>query len=124
MLGADYWEGSDLVAELQASGAELATGALVWSLSRDLEIGVSIAGASRMLRARHVILATGALERPFPIPGWTLPGVMTVGGAQGLLKSSGMIPRGRVVLAGAGPLIWLLASQLLRAGGGIDCILD
>src|ERR1700730_2595100 len=61
MLGADYWEGSDLVAELQASGAELATGALVWSLSRDLEIGVSIAGASRMLRARHVILATGAL---------------------------------------------------------------
>jgi NADPH-dependent 2,4-dienoyl-CoA reductase/sulfur reductase-like enzyme len=124
VLGADYWRGAELVAELKASGAELATGALVWSLSRDLEIGVSIAGASRLLRARRVILATGALERPFPIPGWTLPGVMTVGGAQGLLKSSGLIPRGRVVLAGAGPLIWLLASQLLRAGGGIDCILD
>jgi NADPH-dependent 2,4-dienoyl-CoA reductase/sulfur reductase-like enzyme len=124
VLGADYWEGEGLVAELRASGAVLATGALAWSVSRDLEIAVSLAGVSRLLRARRIILATGALERPFPIPGWTLPGVMTVGGAQGLLKSSGLIPTGRVALAGSGPLVWLLAAQLLRAGAGIACILD
>jgi NADPH-dependent 2,4-dienoyl-CoA reductase/sulfur reductase-like enzyme len=124
VLGSDFWRGEQLIGELAASGAELLTGALVWSLSRDLEIGVSIAGASRMLSARRVILATGALERPFPIPGWTLPGVMTAGGAQTLLKASGLIPSGRVVLAGTGPLLWLLAGQLRRAGARITCILD
>jgi NADPH-dependent 2,4-dienoyl-CoA reductase/sulfur reductase-like enzyme len=124
VLGSDYWRGEQLIGELAASGAELVTGALVWSLSRDLEIGVSIAGASRMLSARRVILATGALERPFPIPGWTLPGVMTVGGAQTLLKASALIPSGRVVLAGVGPLLWLLAGQLQRVGARIACILD
>ena len=124
VLGSDYWRGEELIGELAASGAELATGALVWSLSRELEIGVSIAGVSRMLSARRVIVATGALERPYPIPGWTLPGVMTAGGAQTLLKASGLIPSGRVVLAGAGPLLWLLAGQLLRAGARIACILD
>jgi len=124
LLGADFWRGEQLIGELVASGAELLTGALVWSLSRDLEIGVSIAGVSRMLSARRVILATGALERPFPIPGWTLPGVMTAGGAQTLLKASGLIPSGRVVLAGAGPLLWLLAGQLRRAGARIAGILD
>jgi NADPH-dependent 2,4-dienoyl-CoA reductase/sulfur reductase-like enzyme len=124
LLGSDYWRGAELVAELAASGAVLASGALAWSISRDLEIAVSIAGVSHLLRARRVILATGALERPFPIPGWTLPGVMTVGGAQGLLKSSGVVPTGRVVLAGSGPLVWLFAAQLLRAGATIACILD
>jgi NADPH-dependent 2,4-dienoyl-CoA reductase/sulfur reductase-like enzyme len=124
VLGLDYWRGEELIGELAASGAQLVTGALVWSLSRELEIGVSIAGVSRMLSARRIIVATGALERPFPIPGWTLPGVMTAGGAQTLLKASGLIPGGRVVLAGAGPLLWLLAGQLLRAGARLACILD
>ena len=124
VLGSDYWRGEELIGELAASGAELVTGALVWSLSRDLEMGVSIAGVSRMLSARRIILATGALERPFPIPGWTLPGVMTAGGAQTLLKASGLVPSGRVVLAGTGPLLWLLAGQLRRAGARIACILD
>ncbi len=124
VLGAAYARGAELVAELAASGAEVVTGAVVWSLTRELEIGVSRNGEARLLSARRVILATGALERPFAIEGWTLPGVMTAGAAQGLLKASGLIPKGRVVLAGAGPLLWLYARQLLHAGGEIACILD
>jgi len=50
-----------------------------------------------------------------PIPGWTLPGVMTAGAAQILLKQSGLIAD-RAVLAGSGPLLYLLASQMVRAG--------
>ena len=50
------------------------------------------------------------------IPGWTLPGVMTAGAAQILLKSAGLVPEGRVVLAGQGPLLYLVAAQLVRAG--------
>jgi NADPH-dependent 2,4-dienoyl-CoA reductase/sulfur reductase-like enzyme len=124
VLDADYWRGLELVRELDSSGARLISGAVVWSVTRDLEIGISLAGGARMISARRIILATGALERPFPIPGWTLPGVMTAGAAQTLLKSSGLVPKGRVVLAGSGPLLSLLAAQLIDAGSTLDAILD
>ncbi len=124
VLGEDYWKGQEVVRAFEASGAKHAAGAAVWSLSREREIGVSFGGGARMLEARRVIIATGALERPFPIPGWTLPGVMSIGGAQTLLKASGLFPGGRVVLAGAGPLLWLYAHQLLQAGGQVHAILD
>jgi thioredoxin reductase/bacterioferritin-associated ferredoxin len=123
-LGADYWAGADLVDAVRSSGAEIIQRATVWSLDRNLEVGVSVGGASSFVNARRVILATGALERPFPITGWTLPGVMTAGAAQTMLKSSGLVPDVRTVIAGQGPLLWLLAAQILRLGGSIDRILD
>ena len=124
VLGADYWHGAGLLIAAQTSGAEFVQGATVWSLDADLVVGVSRAGGARLMQAGRVILATGALERPFPIAGWTLPGVMTVGAAQTLLKASGLVPDGRVVIAGTGPLLWLYAAQALRAGGRIAAILD
>jgi octopine oxidase subunit A len=124
ILGADYWSGEKLAREFASSGAHYVPGATVWSLTPQLELGVSLRGGSRLIRARRVILATGALERPFPIPGWTLPGVMSVGGAQTLLKASGMAAQGRVVLAGTGPLVWLLAWQYLNAGIAVEALLD
>jgi NADPH-dependent 2,4-dienoyl-CoA reductase/sulfur reductase-like enzyme len=123
-LGEDYWEGARLVKEAQDSGAEIVQGATVWSLDREREIGISVSGGSRFIRARRVIVATGALERPFPIRGWTLPGVMTAGAAQTMLKSSAIVPDGPTVMAGTGPLLWLLAAQILRLGGRIDLILE
>jgi NADPH-dependent 2,4-dienoyl-CoA reductase/sulfur reductase-like enzyme len=62
-----------------------------------------------------VLLASGALERPMPIPGWTLPGVMTAGAGQILLKQSGVLARNAVLL-GSGPLLYLIAAQMVRAG--------
>ncbi len=124
VLGTDYWHGLDLVGPFRDSGAEYRPGATVWSVSRSLDIGLSRDSKAEILPARHIILATGALERPFPIPGWTLPGVMGAGAAQILLKTSGLVASGNVVLAGAGPLLWLLAWQYLRAGARIDAILD
>ena len=124
VLGDDYRRGLGLVRELEGSGAQLVSGAVVWSVSPELEIGISRHGSAQLLSARRIILATGALERPFPIPGWTLPGVMTVGAAQTLLKASGLVPQGSVVLAGSGPLLWLYAAQLLDAGASISAILE
>lgn len=89
----------------------------LWHLAPDSgALSVKAAGASSELAARRVLLATGAQERPVPIPGWTLPGVMSAGAAQILLKTAGAVPQGAVVIAGQGPLCWLLAVQLLRGG--------
>jgi hypothetical protein len=116
ILGPDYYHGRELVSALQASGAEHVTGATVWQLSPQREIGVSKDGIARLLSADQVILATGAQERPFPVPGWTLAGVMTAGGAQVLLKSAALAEPD-AVFAGTGPLLYLVASQAwIRAG--------
>jgi NADPH-dependent 2,4-dienoyl-CoA reductase/sulfur reductase-like enzyme len=89
----------------------------LWHLDPDAGIlSVTSAGATGENEAKRILLATGAQERPVPIPGWTLPGVMSAGAAQILLKTVGAVPEGSVVIAGQGPLCWLLAVQLLRAG--------
>jgi NADPH-dependent 2,4-dienoyl-CoA reductase/sulfur reductase-like enzyme len=133
ILGTSHARGATLVRAFRASGAAYVPAATVWSVRHaegvpSLEVGVSRHEAahavSRLESARAVILATGAWERPFPIPGWTLPGVMTAGGAQILLKTAGLVPQGDVVLAGCGPLLWLAASQLIAAGAPVAALLD
>lgn len=124
ILGDDYWAGAALATEAKSSGALIVNGATVWSLDRTLTVGVSIAGQARMIQARRIIIATGSLERPFAVPGWTLPGVMTAGAAQTVLKAQGLVPNGRTVLAGSGPLLWLLAAQMLRAGARLEAVFD
>jgi NADPH-dependent 2,4-dienoyl-CoA reductase/sulfur reductase-like enzyme len=118
ILGKDYLEGAGLAQDLQASTARHLTEAVVWDIAPQ-EGGVAITyshkGIPARIEAKRLLLATGALERPVPLPGWTLPGVMTAGAGQILLKASGMVAP-RAVLAGSGPLLYLLAVQMARAG--------
>ncbi len=81
-------------------------------------------GTPRRLRARTVILATGAYDRPVPFPGWTLPGVMTAGAALTLLRHQRVLPGQRVLLSGTGPLQLVLAQELIDAGADLAGILD
>lgn len=124
VLGPDFWHGEKLVQEFRSSGAQYVAGATVGTLTPGLEIGVSHRGQAARTEARSVILCTGAVERPFPIPGATLPGVMSAGAARGQLIASGTAPPGRMVLAGTGPLLWLTAWQCLNAGAAVEAILD
>ncbi|MBT8434630.1 MAG: NAD(P)/FAD-dependent oxidoreductase, partial [Gammaproteobacteria bacterium] len=123
-LGKDYLRGKPLVKAFVQSGAAYINNAPVWYLDERLETGLLIDGASHFITTERLILATGAQERPMPLPGWQLPGVMTAGAGQILLKSAAMIPSGRVVLAGSGPLLLLIAWQYLRAGVNIGAIID
>jgi NADPH-dependent 2,4-dienoyl-CoA reductase/sulfur reductase-like enzyme len=115
-LGPDYLAGRPLVAALRASHVDYRPGTTLWHADPEGALFLETAGRTETMTARRILLATGALERPVPIPGWTLPGVMTAGAAQILLKSAGLVPQGRVVLAGQGPLLYLVAAQLARAG--------
>ena len=128
VLGSHYRNGSKLVERLHSSGAQYWPGTSVWEISAagesTLAVGVVRDGRVRLIQAGHIILATGAMERPTPFPGWTLPGVMTVGAAQTLLKSSGLVPDGRIAVAGSGPLLYLYVSQLIKAGKKPQVILD
>lgn len=132
ILGEDYWHGASLVAPFKQSGARYVPGATVWAVAertapqpeKGFEVAYSVAGEARIVHARRLLLATGAQERPFPIPGWTLPGVITAGAAQILLKSSGVVPADRTVLAGSGPLLYLVAWQYLNAGVKIAALLE
>ena len=131
-LGEDYLAGAALVGEFRECDARYLPYTSVWELASvtrqtdadaPFEIGVVRSGVAEIVRARCVITATGAQERAVPIPGATLPGVMSVGAAQTLLKSSGLVPDAPAVIAGSGPLVYLVASQLLRAGTPLRAVL-
>ncbi|MFM0338956.1 FAD-dependent oxidoreductase [Paraburkholderia fungorum] len=72
----------------------------------------------------HLIIASGATDRVLPAPGWTLPGVYTLGAAQVALKAQGCAIGRRVVLAGTGPLLYLVAYQYVKAGAQVVAVLD
>ncbi|MFB7947802.1 NAD(P)/FAD-dependent oxidoreductase [Kitasatospora phosalacinea] len=82
------------------------------------------AGDRATVLARAVLLATGAYERHLPFPGWTLPGVVTAGGAQAMLKSSLVLPGRRIVVSGSGPLLLAAASSLVSAGAKVPAIVE
>ena len=103
--------------------------ALVWGAAHTegqpgATLSFTSAGRCGTLRTETLILATGATERVYPFPGWTLPGVYTAGAVQILLKSQFVLPGSRIVVAGTGPLLLVLAEQLHSAGAQVVAILE
>jgi NADPH-dependent 2,4-dienoyl-CoA reductase/sulfur reductase-like enzyme len=80
--------------------------------------------AAVRIDAAQVMVASGAYDRTIPFPGWTLPGVMTAGGAQALLKGSLVTPPGPVVVAGTGPLLLVVAAGLLDVGVEMTAVVE
>jgi len=128
ILGPDYQKGAALAQQFlsacEAGRIDYRRDATVWQVDDDLTIHLSQGGRATDLRARRIIVATGAMERPVPIPGWTLPGVLGAGAAQIMLKSACAVPDGPVVIAGCGPLLLLVAQQLVDAGARVSALLE
>ncbi len=122
-LGKTYPKGAGLADGFRKAQVDYVAQASVWQVSPDLEVGYSVNGAAHLVSARQIILAGGALERPMPVQGWTLPGVMTAGSAQILLKESGLAMEG-AVFAGTGPLLYLIVHQYLTAGVPVRAVID
>ncbi|GGW76310.1 FAD/NAD(P)-dependent oxidoreductase [Streptomyces griseoloalbus] len=76
------------------------------------------------VRATAVLLATGGYETVLPFPGWTLPGVVTAGGAQAMLKGGLVVPGRTAVVAGTGPLLLPVATGLAAAGVQVAALVE
>lgn len=98
-------------------------GTLVWNVEASIAQTLGSDGVGR-IAFDSLILATGAMDRVIPFPGWTLPGVFTMGGAQVALKSQGCAIGEPVVFMGTGPLLYLVAYQYARARARVAAILD
>ncbi|MFM2476879.1 FAD-dependent oxidoreductase [Celerinatantimonas sp. MCCC 1A17872] len=124
VLGKEYESGESVASLFRGSGATYEPNTQVWQIDPSLRVLLRRDGEVESVKAKEIIVATGALERPAPFPGWTLPGVMPVGGAQLLLKDSRQIPQGPTWVAGSGPLLILYMAQVIKVGGEIEGWLD
>ncbi|MFJ5831639.1 FAD-dependent oxidoreductase [Streptomyces sp. NPDC093089] len=129
----DWSAFSDLRRRLAGSGVTHLPGHHVWTVAKEADgtwtvhavAGVDDAAERPVaVRARTLLLATGAYERQLPFPGWTLPGVVGAGGAQAMLKSGLVLPGRRVVVAGSGPLLLAVASSLAAAGARVPAVVE
>ncbi|RWM03675.1 MAG: FAD-dependent oxidoreductase [Mesorhizobium sp.] len=122
-LGEGYARGADLLRK--ANGPAMRNGAFAWRIEPDGKTYfIDPAGKVGSISPRRLLIATGAQERPVPIPGALLPGVMYAGAAQLMLKTFGSVPAGRAVLVGSGPLLLLLAKQLLGQGAAPAAMIE
>ncbi|MFI8763707.1 FAD-dependent oxidoreductase [Streptomyces sp. NPDC053792] len=129
----DWSAFSDLRRRLATSDIAHLAGHHVWSTVRESD-GTwtvhAVTGADGAderpvrVRARTLLLATGAYERQLPFPGWTLPGVVGAGGAQAMLKSGLVLPGRRIVVAGSGPLLLAVATSLAAAGARVPAVVE
>ncbi len=124
-LGRDYTRGLELIEAARRAGVELLSRtSLVALRGTSAELLDEASGESVHVDAERVVLAPGAHDRPVVFPGWTLPGVLTAGGAQALLKASRVVPGDRVAFAGSGPLALAFPAQLRHYGVNVVLALE
>lgn len=106
------------------AGVTIETDAVAWGAFAPDEIAALVRGTAVTYRPKRLILAAGAHERPVPLPGWTLPGVLTTGGLQTLIRTQLVSPGRRVLLAGTGPLNLQVACEMVARGLPPVAVLD
>jgi D-hydroxyproline dehydrogenase subunit alpha len=123
-LGKDYARGQQLMSLVTSANVDVWLNTLIWGAFDDRTLALMRGHDNVELRAEKVIVATGAYDKPVPFPGWTLPGVMTAGAAQTLVKSQAILPGSRVLLVGTGPFQLPVAHQLLHGGAKLAGVVE
>ena len=121
-------KGDALRTNVKNSKVEVLFSARVWQIEKNEDdnwvLGVDSDIGSQTLCCKSLIIATGAQERVIPVPGWTLPGVLGLAGATALFKEHMMVPDRRVIVAGSGPLLFFVASEVIRLGGKVSAVVS
>jgi NADPH-dependent 2,4-dienoyl-CoA reductase/sulfur reductase-like enzyme len=123
-LGRDYVRGRELIAAAENTGARLMRRTSAVAIRGNTVVLVEDGEHARSVTARRILLAPGAHDRPVVFPGWTLPGVLTAGAAQTIVKTQRVAPGERVLFAGSGPLALAFPAQLHHYGVNVVAALE
>lgn len=123
MESTTFAQGQKIIGQFHQSGVCFLPRHTIWHAEPG-KIIASHNGQSRTIRTSSLIVANGAMERILPFPGWTLPGVMALGGADLAWRADGLIPQSPLALMGNGPLLLLMANHLINNGIIPEAIID
>ena len=117
-------EGAALIETARRLGVEIRSGLTIWGAFEPGLFAAVAEDRSHRFAPKATIVATGAYERGWPVPGWTLPGVMATGAAQTLWRTARRLPGRRVLIAGNGPLNLQLAAELMEGGAEVVAVVE
>ena len=124
--GESSLHGKQMIGELESlkDQIEWLPNTSVWGYFPERRLAVRSDRGWQIIAAKQIIFAAGAYEFVSPFPGWTLPGVMTPGGAQSMVKTMKILPGSRILIAGSGPFLLVVAAQLHAAGAEVVGVLE
>lgn len=118
--GTGWWIGAEISKKLAEravdAGVRILTNRQVWNLSPGWEVALD---NGESVSAKYAVAATGAAERPLPVPNWSMPGVMAIGAAQTLTNYYRVRPGDRIAIVGIDPLSLTVAHELGMAGADV-----
>ena len=114
--------GKKLINKVINNGVNIFTNTSVFAIFENKEILALKDNVLITFTPKKVIFSTGAYERGYPVKGWTLPGVMTTGAMQSLLKGYNVLAGEKILICGNGPFILHVAKELKKAGAKIVAI--
>ena len=116
----EWWNGIKEAKALQEKAEQLNTeiklGASVYHIETIGEESFVVHTKEKNYSTKNIIIATGAAESPTPIPGWTLPGVMSIGAAQVMTNVHRVKVGEKGVIVGVNVLSAAIARELQLAG--------
>lgn len=116
--------GYELLDEVRSLGVEVLLDTVAWGIFEDHVLGLARNGRSEKLRAKKIILATGATENALSFPGCTLPGVMGAGAAQVMINIHRVLPGQKFLMVGSGNVGLIVSYQLLQAGADVVGVVE
>lgn len=114
-----WWNGIEETKQLTMSayklGVDILCGVSVYHIEK-IEQGWKVHTNETTFTSHNLLVATGAAEVPAPIPGWTLPGVMSIGAAQVMTNVHRVRVGNKGVIVGVNVLSAAIARELQLAG--------
>jgi thioredoxin reductase len=123
-LGRDMQKGRALIRKIENSAIAVFLKSVVADVEDKRILFVQEDKIAHELYFKRLLIAPGAYDRPVTFPGWTLPGVITAGGAQTLVKTQRILPGRRILFAGSGPLALAFPAQLSNYGANLVATLE
>ncbi len=110
--------------EIKKYKIETAYNHTVWQVSPGFKVNAFNDTSTIEWQSKSLIIATGTYEKIIPFEGWTIPGIIGLAACTVILKAHHFIPSKKIILAGNGPLLMLVAYYIIKFGGKIDAIVD